>query len=58
MSDKPSPGILQAGNAGSMFQWFKYAGYDADIEACCEAYPNMQGYRTWLKVSSGFAKKE
>lgn len=41
---------------GSMFQWFKYAGYNANVEACRKAYPKMQDYPTWLRQSSGFAK--
>lgn len=50
--------FLKPETLGSKLQYFKFAGYDADFEACCKAYKKMLEYRTWLEESSRFAKKE
>ncbi|KAL7272817.1 hypothetical protein RUND412_004363 [Rhizina undulata] len=41
---------------GAMFDWFKTAGYDVDIEACRLEFPELQDFATWLRTSSGFVK--
>jgi len=42
---------------GAMFEWFKTGGYDVDIGACREEFPELQDFATWLRRSSGFAKQ-
>jgi uncharacterized protein YbjT (DUF2867 family) len=41
---------------GAMFDWFKTGGYDVDIKACREEYPELQDFATWLRNNSGFTK--
>ncbi|KAE9398524.1 NAD(P)-binding protein [Gymnopus androsaceus JB14] len=42
---------------GSMFKWFEKDGYNVDIAAAREEYPELQDFATWLKKSSAFKSK-
>jgi uncharacterized protein YbjT (DUF2867 family) len=42
---------------GAMFKWFETGGFDVDIEACREEFPELQDFATWLRKSSGFVKR-
>jgi uncharacterized protein YbjT (DUF2867 family) len=42
---------------GTLFAWFKYEGYGADISALRKEEPTLQNFGTWLKESSQFKKK-
>jgi hypothetical protein len=42
---------------GIMFDWFKDAGYGADIQALRKEEPRLQDFGTWLKETSGFKKQ-
>ncbi len=48
---------LMSKEMSTMFNWFKTDGYRVDILALRKEIPELQGFRTWLKESSQFAKK-
>jgi uncharacterized protein YbjT (DUF2867 family) len=49
--------IFMVKELGTMFRWFKDAGYGADIKALRKEVPELQDFGTWLKESSGFRKQ-
>lgn len=42
---------------GTMFDWFKIDGYNADIQALRKEEPRLQSFSQWLKESSKFSKQ-
>ncbi|KAJ7595650.1 putative NmrA-like family domain-containing protein 1 [Mycena floridula] len=42
---------------GTMFKWFEKDGYNVDIKAAREEYPELQDFASWLKKGSGFKVK-
>ena len=42
---------------GYMFKWFNDVGFDADLKALRQEYPEFKTFGTWLETESDFARK-
>ncbi|KAL4729444.1 hypothetical protein ACLX1H_003864 [Fusarium chlamydosporum] len=42
---------------GYMFKWFNDVGFDADLKALRQEYPELKTFGTWIETESDFARK-
>ncbi|KAJ4131460.1 hypothetical protein NW768_005646 [Fusarium equiseti] len=51
------PMMAMVKELGYMFKWFNDVGFDADLKALRQEFPEIKTFGTWLETESDFARK-